>query len=36
MKLFSDFEKLHMGWYGAVIREDEGDTTHNMFVGKKT
>lgn len=36
LKSFCNFEKLHLGWYGAVIREDEAETTHNMFVGKKS
>lgn len=27
--------RLHLGYYGAVIREDEGPTDHWMFVGRK-
>ena len=29
------FTKLHLGHYGAIIREDEGPTDHYMFAGRK-
>ena len=29
------FKKLHMGFYGSIILEDEGPTDHNMYVGRK-
>ena len=37
LKLFTSagFTKLHLGFYGSVIREDEGPTDHHLFVGRK-
>jgi len=37
LELFTSFgfTKLQLGWYGGVIREDEGPTDHHMFVGRK-
>lgn len=29
------FTKLQLGFYGAIIREDEGPTDHHIFVGRK-
>ena len=33
--MFGAFEKLHMGFYGHTVREGEGPTDHNLFVGRK-
>lgn len=33
--LFAPFKSLHIGQYGEHIREDEGATTHWLFVGIK-
>lgn len=37
LELFTSvgLEKVQLGSYGAVIREDEGPTDHHMFVGRK-
>ena len=37
LKLFTSegFTKFHLGFYGSIIREDEGPTDHHMFVGRK-
>ena len=32
---FSNFQKLHMGNYSHMIREDEGVSDHWMYVGQK-
>jgi len=29
------FSKLHLGFYGSTIREDEGPTDHYIYVGRK-
>ncbi len=32
---FHMFEKIHVGFYDAVYREDEGSDHHYTFVGRK-
>lgn len=32
---FSAFEKIQVGYYDSVIREDEGSTKHLTFIGRK-
>lgn len=33
--LFKPFRKLHIGWYGSELREDEGPGIHLSYVGVK-
>lgn len=35
IKFFQPFQKLHMGYYGHKIREDEGPSEHYLYVGRK-
>lgn len=35
LDLFSPFRKLHLGIYGANVREDEGRADHHLFIGIK-
>lgn len=33
--LFKKYQKLHLGYYDTIIREDEGSTMHYFIVAKK-
>lgn len=35
VEIFKSFTKLHLGFYGSTIREDEGSTDHIIFIGRK-
>jgi len=35
LSLFNTFSKLHLGFYGWIIREEDGPSDHCIFVGRK-
>ena len=35
LNLFNKFSKLHLGFYGSTIREEDGPTDHCIFIGRK-
>ena len=35
LKMFDIFKKIQVGWYSQIIREQEGQTDHFIFIGKK-
>ena len=35
LKMFDVFKKIQVGWYSQITREQEGQTDHHIFIGKK-